>query len=66
MPQSMSGRKLLETDLKKRFGLWVVGVKDVMSGKLTMFPDAEFRLSEDQMLLLVGKDSDLRRFQDHS
>jgi hypothetical protein len=35
-----------------------------LSGKLTMFPDGEFRLSDDQMLLLVGKDTDLRRFQD--
>jgi trk system potassium uptake protein TrkA len=66
MPSSMSGKKLMDTDLKKRFGLWVVGVKDALSGKLTMFPDSEFRLSEDQMLLLVGKDSDLRRFQDQS
>ncbi len=66
MPASMTGRKLTETDLKKRFGLWVVGVKDALSGKLTMFPDGEFRMNEDQMLLLVGKDSDLRRFQDHS
>jgi trk system potassium uptake protein len=64
MPQSMAGKKLTETDIKKRFGLWVVGVKDVLSGKLTMFPDGEFRLSDDQMLLLVGKDTDLRRFQD--
>lgn len=64
MPQSMAGLKLTETDIKKRFGLWVVGVKDVLSGKLTMFPDGEFRLSDDQMLLLVGKDTDLRRFQD--
>lgn len=64
MPQSMAGLKLTETDIKKRFGLWVVGVKDALSGKLTMFPDGEFRLSDDQMLLLVGKDTDLRRFQD--
>jgi len=64
MPESIAGRKLAETDVKKRYGLWVVGVKDALSGKLTMFPDGEFRLSEDQMLLLVGKDSDLRRFQD--
>jgi trk system potassium uptake protein TrkA len=66
MPESMAGRKLTETDLKRRFGLWVVGVKDALSGKLTMFPDGEFRLSDDQMLLLVGKDSDLRKFQDQS
>lgn len=66
MPMAITGRKLSDTDLKRRFGLWVVGVKDVLSGKLTMFPDGDFRFSEDQMLLLVGKDSDLRRFQDQA
>jgi trk system potassium uptake protein len=64
MPESMLGKKLMDTDLKKKFGLWVIGVKDVMTGKLTMFPDGDYKFSDDQMLLLVGKEKDLRRFRD--
>jgi trk system potassium uptake protein len=66
MPESMANRKLLDTDLKRKYGLWVVGVKDALTGKLTMFPDSDFKFSDDQMLLLVGKDKDLRRFQDQT
>jgi trk system potassium uptake protein len=64
MPESMLGKKLMDTDLKKKFGLWVVGVKDVMTGKLTMFPDGDYKFLDDQMLLLVGKEKDLRKFRE--
>jgi len=63
MPQSLIGKLLMESDLRRQFGLWVVGVKDIMTGKLTMFPDGEFRFSEDQMLLMVGKEDDLKKFR---
>ncbi len=64
MPESLVGKLLMESDLRRRFGLWVVGVKDIMTGKLHMFPDGEFRFGEDQMLLVVGKDQDLRKFRE--
>jgi len=63
MPQRLVGKLLMESDLRRQFGLWVVGVKDIMSGKLVMFPDGEFRFSEDQMLLMVGKEVDLKKFR---
>jgi trk system potassium uptake protein TrkA len=64
MPESMLGKRLMDTDLKKKFGLWVIGVKDVLTGKLTMFPDGDFKFSDDQMLLMVGKEKDLRKFRE--
>lgn len=64
MPQSILGKRLMDTDLKRKYGLWVIGVKDALTGKLTMFPDGDFRFSDDQMMLLVGKDKDLRRFRE--
>ncbi len=64
MPDILLGKKLMDTDLKKKFGLWVIGIKDVLTGKLTMFPDGDFKFSEDQMLLLVGKEKDLRKFRE--
>ncbi|MDZ4848145.1 MAG: TrkA family potassium uptake protein [Pirellulaceae bacterium] len=64
MPESMLGRKLMDTDIKKKFGLWVIGVKDALTGKLTMFPDGDFKFADDQMILLVGKEKELRRFRE--
>ncbi len=63
VPDQLVGKKLLESDLRKRYNVWVVGVKDVLSNKLTMFPDGDFKLSDDQMLLVVGKDSDMHKLR---
>ena len=64
MPESMLGKRLMDTDLRKKYGLWVIGVKDALTGKLTMFPDGDFKFADDQMMLLVGKEKDLRRFRE--
>lgn len=64
MPDALCGKKLVESDLRRKYGVWVVGVKDALTGKLTMFPDGDFRLSEDQMVLLVGKEKDLKKLRE--
>jgi trk system potassium uptake protein len=64
IPDSFIGQTLQEINLRRRIGVWVVGVKDAMTGKLEMFPDGEFRLGADQMLLVVGRHKDLNRLRD--
>lgn len=65
VPDTFLYKTLQEINLRRRFGVWVVGVKDALSGKLEMFPDGEFKLGEDQMLLVVGRHKDLNRLRDH-
>jgi trk system potassium uptake protein len=57
-------KTLLQINLRRQFGVWVVGVKDVLSGQLEMFPDGEFKIGEDQMLLVVGRLKELNRLRD--
>jgi trk system potassium uptake protein TrkA len=63
-PTSLSGVTLREANLRKTFGISVVGVKDALSGKLHMFPDGEFRLTDDQLLVVVGRQTDLNRLRE--
>ncbi|MFM7070433.1 MAG: potassium channel family protein [Planctomycetota bacterium] len=63
-PTSLSGATLREANLRKSFGISVVGVKDALSGKLHMFPDGEFRLTDDQLLVVVGRQTDLNRLRE--
>ncbi|MCA9246001.1 MAG: TrkA family potassium uptake protein [Planctomycetales bacterium] len=65
-PDSFGGKTLEDLALRKRFGIWVVGVKDVMSGKLRMFPDGQFTCKGDQVLLVVGKEKNLNRMHDET
>jgi trk system potassium uptake protein TrkA len=64
IPDSFVGMTLQDLNLRRRFGVWVVGVKDALTGKLEMFPDGAFRLGDDQMLLAVGKHEELARLRE--
>lgn len=60
VPDSCIGQTIRSVDLRRRYGAWIVGIKDVLSGKLEMFPDPEFRFSQDQIMLVIGKDEALK------
>ena len=64
MPESLAGSTLAEADLRNRFGVNVMGLKDVMKGKFDMFPDAKTKLLDDQVLLVVGREKDLARLRE--
>ena len=64
VPESCVGETIRSADLRRRCGAWIVGIKDVMSGKLEMFPDPEFRFGEDQILLVIGKESALQSLRE--
>jgi uncharacterized protein with PhoU and TrkA domain len=64
VPDSYQGRTMQELNLRRRFGVWVVGVKNALTGELEMFPDGEYQFGADQMLLVVGKQEDLSRLRD--
>jgi len=64
VPESWNGQTLAEVNLRRRYGVWVVGLKDGLPGKLEIFPDADFRLNSSQLLLVVGKQTDLTRLRE--
>ena len=64
VPESLIGKTLQETDLRRVYNVWVVGVKDALSGKLLLFPEASFRFGADQLMLVVGKQEHLNRLRD--
>jgi trk system potassium uptake protein TrkA len=64
VPDSFSGQTLEQLDVRRRFDVWVVGVKDALSGKLEIIPGGDFKFGGDQMLLVVGKQADLTRLRD--
>lgn len=61
VPEALSGQTLRQADLRRRHGCLVLGVKDHLTGNLTLNPDGEFRLTDDQILLVIGRKPDLNR-----
>lgn len=64
VPDSLVGKTLQELDIRKRFSVWVVGVKDALSGELEMFPGGDYKLGIDQLLLVIGKQSAVDAMRD--
>jgi trk system potassium uptake protein TrkA len=64
VPQSWQGRTLADVDLRQQFDVSIVGVKDADSNNVSVFPDGTFVLSENQLLLVVGRQDDLNRLRD--
>ncbi len=64
VPESLVGQSLKVANLRRRFGVWVVGLKDVLTGRLEILPDADASLNEDQLLLVVGKQAELNRLRE--
>jgi trk system potassium uptake protein TrkA len=64
VPDSLVGRTLLEADLRRRYNIWVVGVKDALTGTFHMFPDPQFRFNDDQLMVVLGRQDDLIRFRE--
>jgi trk system potassium uptake protein len=61
VPDSLVGQSLRQADLRRKFGCMVLGVKDHLTGNLTINPDGEFRLTDDQLLLVIGRKEELGR-----
>jgi trk system potassium uptake protein TrkA len=64
VPETLAGKSLREVDLRRRYGCLVLGIKDHLNGKLTLNPDGEFKLTDDQTLLVIGKKDELSRLSD--
>lgn len=61
-PKPWAGKTLMEIDVRKKFGVTVVGLRKA-DGDLTVFVDVNYKLKADDELLLVGNNEDLARVQ---
>lgn len=64
VPNALVGKTLQEADLRRRYGVLVLAIRDVLHGKLEPIPQADYRLLDDQMLVVIGSRTDLERFRD--
>ncbi|MCM3588434.1 TrkA family potassium uptake protein [Mesobacillus maritimus] len=60
VPRSMTGKNLRELDLRARFNVTVVAIKE--KSKINISPDPEENLESDDILLVIGENKDLENF----
>ena len=61
VPTSWTGKTLVDLDLRKSYGINVVAVRDVLTGKFDIAPKPEESLDESETVVLAGREDDLAR-----
>lgn len=61
--EDMMGKTLEELRLPNRFGIQVIGVRDVLTDGVNLNPGAEFRVKESDALVILGRNEDLERME---
>jgi trk system potassium uptake protein TrkA len=62
-PNEFLGKSLAELQLRSRYHVEVIAIKDVLSDKLTMIPKADFVLKDGDVLVVVGKEVEIRKIK---
>ena len=53
-PSAFIGKSLVELDLRNRFGVQVVGLRDVLTGTVSLNPSPNQRILDSHALLVLG------------
>jgi trk system potassium uptake protein TrkA len=60
-PTGYIGKSLSELDLRKKFQLQVIAIRDVLTDQLQLVPRANSIIKDSDVLVVIGKEEDIRR-----
>jgi len=63
MRPSFIGRSLADLDLRKKYNLQVVAIRDVLDNNLKMVPSANSIFNDGDILVIIGREEDIRKIQ---
>jgi trk system potassium uptake protein TrkA len=62
-PSSFIGKSLAELDLRKRYQLQIIAIRDVLMEKLQLVPRASAVIKDSDVLVIIGKEEDIRKIK---
>jgi len=60
-PRAFIGKNLIDLNLRKKFGVFVLGIKDVLTDEFLLLPPADRVIRDSDMLLIFGRNEDVNR-----
>ncbi|MCL6620680.1 MAG: TrkA family potassium uptake protein [Syntrophobacterales bacterium] len=60
-PDEFYGHTLAELDLRKRFGVFVLAVKELVPMRFVFLPPPDFVIKPSDILVMIGREADLMR-----
>lgn len=61
--KEMVGKTLGELNFRKRYNCQIIAIKDKIPEEITFVPEAETRIKQSHLLIVVGKNKDLERLK---
>jgi trk system potassium uptake protein TrkA len=62
-PNSFLGKSISDLQLRGRYHIEVIAIRDIVSGKINMLPGADFIIKDGDVLVVVGKETDIQQIK---
>lgn len=62
-PNSFLGRTISELQLRSRYHIEVIAIRDIVSDRIHMIPQADFIIKDGEVLVVVGKEKDIQKIK---
>jgi trk system potassium uptake protein TrkA len=62
-PNSFLGKSIAQLQLRSRYHIEVIAIRDIVSGKFQMVPPADFVIKDGEVLVVVGREKDIQRIK---
>ena len=62
-PNSFLGKTIGELQLRGKYHIEVIAVRDILSDRIHMVPQADFVIKDGEVLVVVGKDKDIKKIK---
>ncbi|MBW2037380.1 MAG: TrkA family potassium uptake protein [Deltaproteobacteria bacterium] len=63
-PQTFVGKSLKELDLRAKYNVHVIAIKEVVPENFLLVPPADFVIKDSDVLIMLGKAKDIKRIKD--
>ncbi|MEW6388532.1 MAG: TrkA family potassium uptake protein [Thermodesulfobacteriota bacterium] len=63
-PDAFYGHNLRELELRRKYGVFVIAVKELVPMRFVFLPDPEFIIKPSDILVMIGREKDLLRIRE--
>jgi len=62
-PTAFIGKSLADLDLRKKYALQVIAIRDVLTNKMQLVPRASAIIKDSDVLVIIGREDDIRKIK---
>jgi len=62
-PNSFLGKSIAQLQLRSRYHIEVIAIRDIVSDKINMVPGADFVIKDGDVLVILGKERDIQQIK---